>query len=188
MEISNTDDFWLRLDNAAKIYPAVKNKELTSVLRVGVYLKERIKVRQFLEAIYAIEERFPYYKVKLKAGFFWYYLEPQQSPLRVEPDRKMPCRAFDKGELMFRVLAEKNKMSVEFSHILTDGTGAMEFLKTLLLIYFGKCGIFVPKSISFIQPNDIPIDEEYEDAFKRYFKKIPAATVKIPPHFISLFP
>jgi hypothetical protein len=37
---------------------------------VAVELKERIKAKQFLEAVHASEERFPYYKVKLKAGSF----------------------------------------------------------------------------------------------------------------------
>src|SRR6266498_3495929 len=94
------NDFWLRLDNAAKIYPAIKDKELTSVFRVGVELKERIRAKKFLEAVHAIEERFPYYKVKLKAGFFWYYLEPHNLPIAVEPDHELPCRAFYKSELM----------------------------------------------------------------------------------------
>ena len=56
----HTNDFWLRLDNAAKIYPAVRDRELTSVFRIGVSLKERIKAKQFLEAIHELEERFPY--------------------------------------------------------------------------------------------------------------------------------
>src|SRR5688572_24452975 len=109
-KIQHTNDFWLRLDNAAKIYPAIKDRELTSVFRVGAELKERIKAKQFLEAIHAIEERFPYYKVKLKAGFFWYYLEPSNMPIAVEPDKGVPCRAFHTHELMFRVLAKDNKI------------------------------------------------------------------------------
>jgi hypothetical protein len=121
----NLPDFWLRLDNAAKIYPAIKDKELTSVFRISAKLRHRIKARQFLEAVHEIENRFPYYKVKLKSGFFWYYLEHQNLPIAVEADKEIPCRAFDRQELMFRVLVFKNSVSVEFSHILTDGTGAL---------------------------------------------------------------
>ena len=73
--------------------------------------------------------------MNLKAGFFWYYLEPQAMPIRVEVDGKVPCRAFGKSDLMFRVLAEKNKISVEFSHILTDGTG--EFRRLIVPIADG---------------------------------------------------
>jgi NRPS condensation-like uncharacterized protein len=177
------NDFWLRLDNAAKIYPAIKDKELTSVFRVAVEIKERIKAKQFLEAVHSIEERFPYYKVKLKAGFFWYYLEPHHLPIAVEPDNNIPCRAFYKGELMFRVLAKENTISVEFSHILTDATGAFEFLKTLLIVYFEKCRLQFPADPSFLNPGETPSKEEYEDAYNRYFKKIDSPPPKIPGAF-----
>lgn len=178
-----TNDFWLRLDNAAKIYPAIKDKELTSVFRVGVELKERIKAKQFLESIYAVEERFPYYKVKLKAGFFWYYLEPHNLPIPVRADQELPCRAFYKDELMFRVLAKENKISVEFSHILTDATGAFEFLKTILMIYLEKCSLQPAPDTPYLHPGETPSEDEYEDAYNRYFRKIDSRPVKIPRAF-----
>jgi len=173
------NDFWLRLDNAAKIYPAIKDKELTSVFRVAVELKERVRAKQFLEAVHAIENRFPYYKVVLKAGFFWYYLEPLQVPIVVEPDMHLPCRAFYRDELMFRVLTRENKISVEFSHILTDATGAFEFLKTLLVVYFEKCSQQFSCRTSLINAKETPSKEEYEDAYNRYFKKIDLPPPKI---------
>lgn len=182
-EIQDTSDFWLRLDNASKIYPAIKDRELTSVFRVAVELKGRIKAKQFLEAVEEIEERFPYYKVKLKAGFFWYYLEPHKQSITVIPDKGVPCRAFDKKDLMFRVLAKDNKISVEFSHILTDGTGAFEFLKTLLIVYFQKCLLAIPPDLSFLHPRGTPSKEEFEDAYNRYFKKIDGGPAKIPKAF-----
>ncbi len=181
--IQDTNDFWLRLDNAAKIYPAIKDKELTSVFRIGVQLKERIKAKQFLAAIHAIEGRFPYYKVKLKAGFFWYYLEPADVPISVQPDVKTPCRAFQNNGLMFRVLVKKNTISVEFSHILTDGTGAFEFLKTILMVYFEKCGQAPAPGPGFLHPEESPSKEEYEDGYNRYFKKIDARPLKTPKAF-----
>lgn len=182
-KIQDINDFWLRLDNAAKIYPAIKDKELTSVFRVSVELKERINAKQFLEAVHALEERFPYYKVKLKAGFFWYYLEPDNLPITVVPDCELPCRAFSKDELMFRVLAKNNRVSVEFSHILTDGTGAFEFLKSLLLVYFDRKRLSIPQNITYHHPEETPSKEESEDAYNRYFKKINASPSKIPKAF-----
>jgi NRPS condensation-like uncharacterized protein len=190
MTANNQDmnDFWLRLDNAAKIYPAVRDRELTSVFRIAVELKERIKAKQFLEAIHTLEKRFPYYKVKLKAGFFWYYLEPDNAPIKVIPDQGVPCRAFGNQELMFRVLAKENMISAEFSHILTDGTGAFEFLKTLLLVYIDKCGVPIPADIPYHHPEEMPSGEEYEDAYNRYFKRIDAPPPKIPKAFHIPFP
>ena len=182
MNNSNESSFWLRLDNAAKIYPSAKVRDLTSVFRITAVLEETVKARQFFEAIDAIEDKFPYYKVKLKAGFFWYYLEHHNLPIAVAPDSEIPCKAFNKDELMFRVLVKKNNISVEFSHILTDGTGAFEFLKTILLSYFGKCGVGVLNAVKSnnINKND---QEEFEDAFNRYYKNVKSPRIKMPKAF-----
>jgi len=170
--ISMQDDaFWLRLDNAAKIYPSVRTDELTSVFRISVLLKERIKAKAFLGAIQEVENRFPYYKVVLKPGFFWYYLEHHRRPIPVQPDLDIPCRAFDKQSFMFRVLARDNRISVEFSHILTDAAGGFEFLKCLLRVYLIHCGNPVAHNIPALLPSDEPGQEEYEDAYNRYFRK-----------------
>ena len=165
------DAFWLRLDNAAKIYPSIRTDELTSVFRISVILKERIKAKPFLEAIQDLEKRFPYYKVILKPGFFWYYLEHYRRPIPVQPDLDVPCRAFDKQSFMFRVLARDNRISVEFSHILTDAAGGFEFLKCLLRIYLIHCGNALAHNIPALLPSDEPGQEEYEDAYNRFFKK-----------------
>lgn len=170
--------FWLRLDNAAKIYPAIKDKELTSVFRITAELKERIKARQLLEAVQAIDNRFPYFKVKLIAGLFWYYLEPNDQPIVVVADEGVPCRAFGRNEILFRILAKENRISVEFSHILTDGGGAFEFLRTLLLTYFQKCNVLLPGDIQFLRAGEIPSPEEYEDAYSRHFEKINSRVTK----------
>ncbi|QEH41652.1 hypothetical protein [Chitinophaga sp. XS-30] len=173
-------DRWLRLDNAAKIYPAIKGEELTAVFRVGVELKDRIRARPFQQAAQAIEDRFPYYKMQLKSGFFWYYLEAENLPVAIEADQGIPCRAFGKNELMFRVLVRENRISVEFSHILTDGTGAFAFLKTLLAVYFDKCGIPVPADLEYLHPGEQPHPEESADAYNQYFRKIDVKPVKVP--------
>lgn len=188
MNIQDKENFWLRLDNAAKIYPAIKNKELTSVFRIGVELKERIRVRQFREAVDSIERRFPYYKIVLKTGFFWYYLEHRDFPVVVQHDTGIPCRAFRNDELMFRILAKENRISVEFSHILTDGTGALEFLKTLLMVYFTRCGLSLPDKLPFLRPGDAVSEEEFEDAYGKYFEKIETGQAKMPDAFHVPFP
>ncbi|MBS3913552.1 MAG: hypothetical protein KG003_03580 [Bacteroidetes bacterium] len=188
MEPSPKHEFWLRLDNAAKIYPAIQDDELTSVFRITTILKSAVKAKELLEAVKTIEDRFPYYKVILKAGFFWYYLEHQNKPIQVVPDGLPLCRAFNKNDNLFRILVKDNKISVEFSHILTDGTGGLEFLKSLLFAYFEKCGMLtndpdhlyhLPKTLS---------REEYEDAFNRYFQKIDAPALKSTKAFHLQYP
>lgn len=170
-QIERSDAFWMPLDNAAKIYPAVQNEEFTSVFRMSCILKERIKVRILLDAIRKIENRFPYYKVKLKKGFFWYYLEFHDDRIPLEPDLDTPCRSFRKGDLIFRVLAKDKCLSVEFSHVLTDGVGAMEFLKTLLFAYFESDQISVNPDETSMKYDEKPSAGEFEDGFSRYFQK-----------------
>jgi NRPS condensation-like uncharacterized protein len=177
------EDFWLRLDNAAKIYPAISGEEITSVMRISAELHERIKVKPFIQAVRTIEKRFPYFKVKLKKGFFWYYLEYQDLPSTVVAESGLPCRKFKKDELMYRILVKENKISVEFSHILTDGNGAFEFLRTLLVSYFEKCGYGLPDRSTFIDPNETHNKEEYEDAFNKYFIPASSRHVTVPDAF-----
>ncbi len=175
LDKTSREQFWMRLDNAAKIYPAVQNEELTAVFRLTCVLKDRIKIKPLLEAIRRIENRFPYYKVIPEKGFFWYYLEFHDRPIPLRPDLDIPCRAFKKGDLIFRVLVKNNRLSVEFSHILTDGGGAFEFLRTLLFTYFDRCGVSIKGAPSFLDPDEVPLAEEFEDAFSKYFQaKIPS--------------
>jgi NRPS condensation-like uncharacterized protein len=171
--------FWMPLDNAAKIYPAVLNEEFTAVFRLSCVLKDRIRIKPFLDAINRIEDRFPYYKVKPKKGFFWYYLDFHNEAIPLQPDVSIPCRAFEKDDLIFRVLVSDNRVSVEFSHILTDGGGGLEFLKTLVLAYFDACGQSVETNITALHPDDMPALEEFEDGYAKYFRRnIPSPNKK----------
>ncbi|HEX6890337.1 MAG TPA: hypothetical protein VF141_06585 [Chryseolinea sp.] len=182
VHVNKDQVFWMSLDNAAKIYPAVQNEELTAVFRLSCVLKERLRIKPLLSAIQKIERRFPYYKVKPRKGFFWYYLESNDERIPLVPDLTVPCRSFAKGQLIFRVLAKGKRLSVEFSHILTDATGAMEFLKTLLFAYFESNNNDV-QTVATLNYNDAPLAEEFEDGFSRYFQKDIPSPHKKPPSF-----
>ncbi|MBN2274865.1 MAG: hypothetical protein JXK95_11065 [Bacteroidales bacterium] len=71
---------------------------------------------------------------------------------------------------MFRILVIENRISVEFSHILTDGTGAYFFLKSLLALYFKQEGISIPNNFDYPNPDSVILDEEFEDSYNKYFK------------------
>lgn len=177
------NSFWLRLDNAAKLYPAVKNNELTSVFRITADLKEPVQIIPLKEALKVVEQRFPYFKVNLKIGFFWYYLEFNDQPVTLVPDLSIPCRAFLSDELLLRVLVKGKRVNVEFSHILTDGAGAFEFLKELLIIYFERCGLLVSKELTSFRLSPEIGDDEIEDAYNRYFKRVDVPPFKGPKAF-----
>ena len=163
--------FWFPLDNAAKIFPAILTEELTSVFRLSAILKHPVKIQSFLKAVAKADKRFPYYKVRLKEGFFWYYLEHIPVRIPVEVDDKKVCRGFRQNSLLLRILVIENKVSVEFSHILTDGGGAFEFLKTLLVQYFIELGREIPATFKYLSSKQEILEEEYEDSYQRYFKE-----------------
>lgn len=181
-------DFWLRLDNAAKIYPAVTTREQTSVFRLSVDFIHPVRVKPLLEAVRSLGKRFPYFKVVKKTGFFWPYLDLKNQPLKIMPDQGLPCRAFGKDEQLIRILVKGNTLSVEYSHMITDGGGGLAFLKTLVLQYLKACGKKVPEEAGGMDVKSQPSNEEYEDAFNRFFKKIRARQIKTPPAFHLPFP
>ncbi|MBE0668435.1 MAG: hypothetical protein IH593_12305 [Bacteroidales bacterium] len=132
-------NWWMKLDNAAKIYPAITGSELTGVFRITAVLSSPVVLSALRRSVTETSKLFPSFSVELCKGFFWYYLEYNGNEPRILADEGPRCQTFPrniKGELMYRVLTRNNTVSVEFLHILTDGGGAMFFLKTLLNYYF----------------------------------------------------
>jgi NRPS condensation-like uncharacterized protein len=167
---------WLTLDNAAKLFPAIVSKDLTSVFRITAFLLEPVKYSAIKEAVELTSIRFPYFSVSLGSGLFWHFLEFNNQPPRIQAEGEIPCTAFAlkrRNEPLYRIIVKGNRISVEFIHILTDGGGALEYLKSLLYTYLTIAG----RNISF--PGDIilpgtPIsEEELEDGYKRFFRKLP---------------
>jgi NRPS condensation-like uncharacterized protein len=169
---------WLKLDNAAKLFPAIMSGELTSVFRITVFLKKPIKFTAIKEAVEITSRRFPYFSVSLGSGLFWHYLEYNNQLPRILTEEKIPCTAFAakrKNEPLYRILVKENRISVEFMHILTDGGGAFEYLKSLLYTYFRLNGNNIPSNKEIILPESPIYEEEIEDGYKRFFRR------KIPP-------
>jgi NRPS condensation-like uncharacterized protein len=169
--IPKTEKFWFPLDNAAKIFPAIITKQVTTVFRLTAVLNHPVKIKALRRAVLLTEKRFPYYKVQLREGFFWYYLEHLPQNIPIEVDDKPCCRKFRRGSLMIRIPVKDNRINLEFSHILTDGGGAMEYLKTLLLWYSKECGATTAPEDDRTGKNHEVDEEEYEDAYKRYFQE-----------------
>ncbi|MBI9065234.1 MAG: hypothetical protein JEZ14_24835 [Marinilabiliaceae bacterium] len=182
--------FWIPLDNAAKIFPAIRSKELTTVMRLTAILKEQVTISCLYRAVERVEKRFPYFKVTLRHGFFWFYLEQVDHPVSICHDKGMPCRSFDskKGDKrLLRILVHKNRLSAEFSHILTDGYGLLTFFKTLLVYYFEEKDHH-PADLNDTFLSSRVDEQEYEDAYNRYFKENIPGVIKKSKAFHLPFP
>lgn len=163
---------WMRLDNAAKLYPAVRTKNWCNVFRLSVTLNENIDPEALQNALNVTVRRFPSIAVRLCKGFFWYYLEEIDSAPAVIPDRPYPCgkmTAEDMKKCAFRVLYYKKRIAVELFHSLTDGNGGLIFLKTLAAEYLTqKENAKIPAKFGVLDRNEDPDDREFEDSFLKY--------------------
>jgi NRPS condensation-like uncharacterized protein len=176
----NTKSFqekgWLKLDNAAKLFPAIISEDLTSVFRITATLKEPVKYNAVREAVEITARRFPYFNVSLGSGLFWHFLEFHDHLPRLMADEDTPCTAFPikrRNELLYRVIVKEKCISVEFLHVLTDGGGALEFLKALIYTYFTVSGRKITPGAGIITPEQPVGEEEYEDGYKKFFRKLP---------------
>jgi hypothetical protein len=164
---------WLRLDNAAKIYPAASTAESPAVFRLSATFERPVRIAALEQAFSALLDRCPYYQVYLRRGVFWYYLQKHErvAPielLSVSPNLGMPIH--QKNTPLLRLAARGSTMALDFSHILTDGLGGMGFLTSLAAEYLRRCGIEVEPWQGSLDPSDDPHPEEYEDAHRRHFE------------------
>lgn len=167
---------WIKLDNAAKIYPATMSKKWTAMFRVSASLTERIDPICLQAALERTVRRFPWLNMKLKRGLFWYYLEQLEKSPRIQKDVANPLIRMDvdeKDAAMFRVRYHENRIAVEYFHVLCDGTGGMCFLKTLVAEYIEeRYHERVPRSDSVLDCTEEPREEEHEDSFGRFSRKM----------------
>lgn len=163
---------WLKLDNAAKIYPAAMRRNWTALFRFSANLTEPVDPAVLAQALEALLPRFPGFTVRLRRGLFWFYLEQAKGRPSPQPDVANPCVRMDLKEnnrLMFRVRYYDRRIAAEFFHVLTDGTGGLCFLKTLVAEYLRlKYGAEIPRDAAILDCARPPRPEELEDAFLKY--------------------
>ena len=168
---NDPDRRWFRLDNAAKIYPVIMNSRHPTVFRVASVLRVPVDPVLLQQAAEQTLLRFPAFKVQLRAGVFWYYLEENPADFCVEPENEFPCRPFSKHErhgYRLRVLYYGKRIAVEMFHSLADGSGALIFLKTLTAQYLRLRGETIGFSDTVFDVNAQPDAEELEDAHARH--------------------
>ena len=180
---------WMRLDNAAKIYPAAKRRNWNNFFRISATLTESIDTGVLASALDVTARRFPSIAVRLRRGVFWYYLEEIPKTPSIQPEKSCPLAHAPFHEVRqcaFRVLVYKNRVAVEFFHALTDGTGALVFVKTLLAEYLSeKYGLSVPAEKGVLGRLEEPAPEELEDSFARYAGDVTASRAESTAYHLS---
>lgn len=172
-------DVWYKLDLSATVYPTLQRRDFSSVYRLSVTLREQVDPDLLQQALDMTLPRFPTYKVTIRKGLFWRYLEPNNRPGPfVQKDIKNPCMPMhfkSNNRYLIRLYYFDRRISFEAHHCLGDGTGGMCLLQTLTAVYLGLQGHSIPPSDFVLDLNETPDSEELEDAYMRY------ATAKVKP-------
>ncbi len=163
---------WYKLDLSAIVYPTLQRKDFSPVYRLSLLLKEEIKPDVLQEAIDKALPRFPTYKVAMRRGVFWRYLEPNHRPGPfVQTDVKNPCQPMyykENNRYLLRFYYYKNRVSMEAHHSLGDGNGGMAVFLTVIATYLTLLGHeIIPGGLVF-DINEQPDPAELEDSYMKY--------------------
>lgn len=128
---------WRKLDNAAKIFPPTSSGQDPKVFRFVCELIESVEPDTLQRAAARTLQEFPFFRYTLRHGVFWYYLEDTDIPATVAEEEEPPCQPLYTGATspLFRILYYRSRIILEVYHVLTDGTGALQFLRTLVTHY-----------------------------------------------------
>ena len=162
---------WLKLDNAAKIFPGQNSRTWSNVFRFGAQLKHEIDPQLLSAALKKTLVRIPSFNVRIRRGLFWYYFEQNPNELQVLPDIKNPCYRikFKENEgFLFRVFYRGNRISIDVYHALCDGYGAAVFLSTLVGEYLRLKGEDIEYNQFVLDASEAPKATELEDSYSRY--------------------
>lgn len=163
---------WYKLDNAAVLYSALLKEKYSSVYRFSAVMTQRIDPAALQRAVDKTMPRFPGFGVRMKRGAFWSYFEPNEAPGPfVKKDIANPCQPIrdkeDNGWLV-RFYYYERRISIEVFHAISDGGGAMVFLRTLLAVYLREKGHEIPVGEGILDVDEPPAKEELEDAYGKY--------------------
>ena len=164
---------WRTLENTAKIFPATSGKRDERVFRFACEMKENIREDLLQEALDQTLEQFPMFLCVLRKGLFWNYLEESELRPKVRQEYRLPCSGIyvrDQKNLLFEVTYYKTRINFETYHALTDGTGALNFLKMLVYQYLmlahpGE----VKEPVSNLGIKASTEEDMTEDGFSKYY-------------------
>lgn len=170
----NSEIKWRKLDNTANVFPVISNKNYSSVYRVAVRLKEEINENILQEALIKTLPWFKSFAVKLRHGVFWHYFEANKKQPRVEREQAYPCAFIDpntNNQFLFKVTYFGGRINLEVFHAITDGMGAIKFLKALTYNYI-KIANRDTLSQSALDLQIVDVVSDVEDSYHKNYRKL----------------
>lgn len=167
---------WYKVDNVSKVFLAANDERDTKTLRISATLTEKVDPEVLQTAVNQVIATRPMFQYHIKKGLFWHYMEPTGEIPQVKPETERPCPVLygmhHKGKLHVSITYYEKRINFEAFHVLCDGTGAIEFLNTLVLKYLM---LQHPELESVNVSNEGAADELSENSFEKYYEKKPQA-------------
>ena len=129
---------WRELDNSAKIFPLSASNKYSTVFRYSAILKEDIDKEALEKAVEKALVRYKAFKVRMKEGFFWNYLEENHKKPLIKEEIYYPCKKIDlayNNDYLFSVTYFEKKINIDIFHSLTDGNGGLIFFREIVYNY-----------------------------------------------------
>ncbi|MCR4797610.1 MAG: hypothetical protein K5853_04085 [Lachnospiraceae bacterium] len=171
---------WEKLDNTALVFPTIATDELTNTYRISVMLNEEVEGALLQEALDILLPKIPGFNLRLRTGFFWYYLEENGKPApRVVEENTYPCRRIypnRNNNYLFRVTYFKNRINIEVFHALADGMGGAVFLRELTYQYLRLKHPALREKFGDGLSEETSLDRE--DSYKANYKKASKSVYK----------
>jgi NRPS condensation-like uncharacterized protein len=167
----NDNYYWKVLDNVATFYASTTTNSNPNIYRLSIKLKEKVKSKILDDALHYTLIAVPSFNVKLRRGVFWYYLDYNNEKPIIREDDHFPHKMINNinnNYFLFRVTYFGKRINVDFSHILTDGVGALSFLEILVTNYLK---LSHPKKIKqdlIAEPELLSLNEMNVDSFLKY--------------------
>lgn len=149
---------WRKLDNTAKIFSLDENDN-KSVFRYSVILYDDIDSKLLKQALAKTLDNYSAFRVKIGTGLFWNYLEynSKEPFVKEEKERFISINFKENNDYLFKLTYYKNTIFLTFFHVLTDGTGAIKFLKSILYNYLALKNNF---KVS-LKDNEVGNEDQY---------------------------
>lgn len=150
-----------KTDGSALYY--LENRDGQIVFTIKIELFKVVELDRLESAVSKALERHRCFKVKIKKGFSSYYYRENSETFKILK-RNSLLNKIDYQEnngFLFNVSYQEHMIYFDFFHALTDGTGALHFVSTVLE-YYRQAEQGLPADISSIH------HEECENAYAKY--------------------
>lgn len=164
---------WYQVDNVSKVFLATCGKQDTRTLRVSCTLKDDIIPELLQQSLLQTIQLRPQFQVRIRRGVFWHYMESTDVLPEVAEESGRICPLlYTPGRwdcLHYRVTYFQNRINLDLFHVLSDGTGALEFLNILVLEYLK---LKYPGRFDNVSNHSgASADALEENSFKKFFGK-----------------